>query len=108
MNEIEEAYIVQENGPEVSNDIDDEEDSTFPALHCQITAVSISRHGMLLGRFDEQVVHLGWGANSGICSICGEGEGQDNGEDDKSMHVIGQEGGLDTAKHGVQNNSDWE
>ena len=63
---------------------------------------------MTLSRRDQEIVHGAGAAEEIAGGIRGEGEHEQDHQDHDGVHVIGQEGGLDTAEHGVEHDTDGQ
>lgn len=46
--------------PKIPNKIDHEENSSLLGSHSQVATVSIARHWVIICRFDQKIVDLGW------------------------------------------------
>lgn len=74
-------------------------------LHGEVATSSVSIDGMSLSSFDKEIVNHGRRSKHVTRSVCGKSEDKDNDEDHHCMHIVGQECGLDTTEHGVQNDT---
>lgn len=72
---------------EVSNNVDDEENSSLSRLHSQVTSTSVSFDRMICGSL-YQKVEDGLGRAENIAGCVGdEGEDDDNYQEDECMHL---------------------
>ena len=92
----------------VTNNVDDEEDSTLGRLHRQVRPASISINRMISSSLDQKVEDSTWRAKSAAGSICGECEDQDNDQKHEGVYPVSEEGSFDSSKHGVHHNSERE
>lgn len=97
--------IIAEHCAKVTDDIDNEENGAFLRLHGEITSFCIPVYRMGLGCCHQQIVNLGWTPQIDVCCIGRESEDEDNDEDHNRVDIIREERRLDTAEHGVQNDS---
>ena len=100
--------IVAEHSPEVSNDINDEEDGAFLGLHGQVAPTSVSGDGVICCGLDKQIKNSLGRAQDFASGIRREGEDEDDDEQHHGMYVIREEGCLDTTEHGVDYYTNWE
>lgn len=80
--------IVQEDSPEIANDVDNEENRAFFAMHRKIAATRVTFDRMGFGGFHKQIVYSSWGSNDVVGRICCECEQENYDEDDDSVNVI--------------------
>ena len=93
---------------EVTNNVDDEEDSTLLRLHGQITSSRVATDGMIVCGFDEEIENSLGRSEDVACGIRGEGKNEDNKEQHHSMDIICEEGRFDATKHGVNDHTNWK
>jgi hypothetical protein len=77
------------------------------ACHGEIRAVLVTRDGMSLTSFDNEVKQAGRRSNLRNCKGL-DGEKADDDGDDKGVEVISQEGSFDTTDKRVQDDADGE
>ncbi|PNY20567.1 Uncharacterized protein TCAP_07380 [Tolypocladium capitatum] len=98
--------VVEEDGAEVADDVDDEEDDAALGAHRQVAAVLVAGDGVRPGGLDEQVVDGRRAAEDVRGGVGAEGEDDDDDEDDEGVDVVGDEGGLEPADEGVGDDGD--
>ena len=58
--------------------------------------------------FDEQIPDGTWRTELCVCGICRESEQENDDEDDKTVRVVRNQSGFETAKDRVQDDTDWD
>jgi len=74
--------VVHEHSSEITNDVDNEENSTFTRTHGEIAALSVSSDRVTSSSLLEKVVDLSGATQSLVGGIRGERESQQNNEND--------------------------
>ncbi|TLS22301.1 uncharacterized protein PpBr36_09872 [Pyricularia pennisetigena] len=100
--------VVEKDGAEVADDVDDEEDGALPGLHRQIAAILVAVDGVAGCCLDEQVVHGRRGAKVFRRGVGREREYDDDDEQDEGVDPVGQDGRLQASDHGVGHNAHRE
>ena len=115
--------LVNEDGTEVTHDVDDAEDHTTLGEHGEVGALLVlgdvaavlllaeTDRANLLGLSSkgvEQLVDVVGGAETlaVITGIDDVDEGDEDGEDDRGVDVGGQEGRLEATSHGVRDDTE--
>lgn len=68
--------------------INDTKNEPVQGAHCEVAPISVTRNRVLLGRCDEECVHLGNATNLIRGTIYSEHEDKDDSEQDGSMGAI--------------------
>mmetsp|Transcript_9057 Transcript_9057/g.41183 ORF Transcript_9057/g.41183 Transcript_9057/m.41183 type:complete len:746 (-) Transcript_9057:32-2269(-) len=117
--------LVNEDGTEVTHDVDDAEDHTTLGEHGEVGASLVLRDvaavllvgktarafgGGRSGEAVEQVVDVVRGADTLalVAGVDDENEGDEDGEDDRGVDVARKEGRLEAASHGVRDDTDGD
>ena len=98
----------QEHRPEVSNEIDDEENGALLGPHGEVATLSVAINRVSLGSADKEVVDPSWGSGDMVRRVGSECEREKDDNDHHGVHVVGEESSFDTAKEGIQDDTDWK
>ena len=100
--------IVAKDGSKIANNVDDEEDGSLFGSHGEIRSAGIALDGMFPCSLHQKIKDSGRAPKNLVGSVGGEGEHEENNKNDHSVGVIGQKCSLDTAKHGVEYDTNWK
>ncbi|KAH3662169.1 hypothetical protein OGAPHI_005417 [Ogataea philodendri] len=100
--------VIKENGTEVTDNVDNEENTSGTRIHGEVRTVGISVNRVLLSCSHNQIPDFAWRSQKVTGSVGSEGEGQDDDNDGNGVCVIGQESCLNTTKQSVDNHTNWE
>jgi len=100
--------VVAEHSSEISDNVDDEEDSTLLGSHGEVAALSVAGDWMSLSGLNQQIEDLSWTAQDVARRVGCEGKCEKNDENDDSVGIVSQESSLDTTKHGVEHDTNRE
>jgi hypothetical protein len=70
---------------EVTNNVDNEENSALGGLHGKIASTCVARNWMIRSSLDQEIKHDTWRSQKWACGISGESEDQ---EDDKQYEGV--------------------
>jgi len=111
--------LVNEDGTEVTDNVNDTEDDATFRKHRQVGALlvlgnrtAVLAETKLFGAISlshdrsQEVVHLARGAEFGVAGVHDVDEGNENGENDRGVDVRRQEGRLETTRHGVRDDTE--
>lgn len=97
--------VVKVYGTKVSDQVDDEEDTTLTRLHGKITSLCISFDGMTSRSSLQRIVHSSRRSKNVVGSVRGKGEKEDDDQNDNGVDPISDEGRFDATEHGVQDDT---
>lgn len=100
--------VIHKDGAEVTNDVDNEENGAILASKSEVASTSISRNGVGLYKLGESIVHSLRRPKHVTRGISCESKCQKDDEKDDCVNIVGQEGGLDSSEHGIDDNTEWE
>jgi len=100
--------VVEVDGSEVTNQVDNEEDSALTRLHSEITSLRVALNRMASRGGQKGIVHSAGASKDLVGRVGSKGEKEDDDQNHHSVYPVGDEGSLDTAKHGVCYDTDWK
>lgn len=77
-------------------------------MHCEIGSAGVTFYWMVFASLGDELPDFCGGAQGVACGEGSEGKGEDNDDNGDCVDVVGQEGSLDTTKHGVYHDPDGE